>query len=743
MDTQFKKSILNHTKDFTAVGNYRTVTRKNGSEIITVADGKISLTRLNSELSKREIANDIPFQPIEILLNECEQLLCLYDAKNVWLFSLNKEGSDINFTVTYKVKLCLDKDENVLQVIFNNVSKFQSEIVILTTREIKSYNINMSLHSPVQRYDFQKECEKNTSSNSYDLMDTIIDPVSICFASCTPNSAFEFENTTTTSTENPQNDLTLFLLTSDASVYKIFPFFPYELSVSNAWLNNLFDSTSLTYNSLNDTSEQLQMMPTVKATALLAKVSNPSSIIIHDTLPTVYRKGKIAGPLSMESFPEELYAFEAIKLVSLPNDLLVIAFNHTVIVFHRNHNGTMLFENQTTEANDVFLLLDTIIFSPDKGDICTLTVHPVTCDSVFITASNGSLIHIDFSQWFEILSIGLTSGDLSEFNKLCQNERLPTEVFLLGKLKLTEEKPIMKTEVALRSHENNIWFAWNARDVYAMIIKEGSSDILSIFLISTSTDSQPQENNASDIEETVEKDENKYKSLLTGEFEKDILPTINTALGKITDINNMMKNFPTIILNEDKATTKELKAVYDLSEYVTSGQLILFRVLTILSERLRAMTEEYHNQLNTYHKITLRKQDIIAKFFRLKGAYEDAIERQTKLNAKMLLLMDDVEKLECKNNMKNISISSQENAYFKELAKIRDFTLKKETELENINQLLDTVKKAEKSVLLENKDAVLKNFHNRRALESFKVQLENQNTFINYLVERLAELSMN
>ncbi|ODQ44318.1 hypothetical protein PICMEDRAFT_74569 [Pichia membranifaciens NRRL Y-2026] len=746
MNSFFKNSIINHSKEFTSSEFYRTVTRKNGSEIITVTGGKITLTQLNTDKSPQiAIAEGLPFEPIEILMNECEQLLCAYDQTNCWLFSLNKEGTSIRFTVTYKVKLDLAENETVLQVVFNNISKYQSEIVVLTTTEIRAYNTNLSLKSPVIRYNFKKEYEKNISSNTYDISDPIIDPVSICFASCPPNSVFEFEDAGYFSGNTPQNDLTLFLLTSDASVYQIFPFFPYELSASKEWLGDLFDSTSILFKSKSDSIEQFEMMASVKVSALLSKASNPASIEISDALPSIYRKGKITGPLSMESFPEDLYVSEAIKLLSLPNDLLIIVFNHTVVVFNRNSKATMIFEDQKIETRDSFLLLDSIIFNKNEGDVFTAMVHPVTRDSVFVVSSNGSLIQVDFSKWIEPLTAGLNTGDLSEFNKLCQTGNLPTEVITLGKMHLSKEKPLT-SRLTLRTHENSIWFSWNTRDVYAMVIKANTLDILSMFLVSTSKASTTE---AADFAETQnekisgnEKDKKSYKSLLLGNYEKDVMPLIKGSLAKITEINSAMQKFPSTILNEQNTTASELKTVHELSELATSGQLILFRILSIITDRLRLMTNEYHNQINTYHQIMLQKEAVVGKFLRLKGVYLDSIERQKKLNARMVNVMSSVEKLESTKNMTNVSISYQENAYFKELARIRDFTVKKESELEEVEFLLTNIKNAEKSVLTENKEVILKNFESRRILEKLKLQLETQDKFVEYLVSLLRNFNI-
>lgn len=741
MTSLFKQSIINHSKDFTASGSYRTVTRKSGFEIITVSDGEIRITNLNKKnfvVGYYSITRNLPFQPIEIIMNGSEQLLCVYDQSHCWLFSLNKEGSNIPFTATYKLDLNLKKNESIIQVIFNNVSKFQAEIVMLTTNEIKSYNINRSLDKPVQRYDFKTEYEQNITSNSYDIGYSIVDPVSICFASCQPNSSMVNELLDDFDHHNPQNDLTLFLLTSDSSIYSIYPFFPYELSVSKEWLADLFDSTSLIFKSTTDNVEQSKLLTSVKVSALLAQSSIPDSIIVKSALPSMYTKGKITGPISMESFSEELYAFDAIKLLSLPNDILVIIFNHSIVAFNRSSSMRMIFEYQKIESDDNLLLLDTILFDGKEGSICTATVHPVTHDSILLIGSNGSLIQVDFSQWMDSLSLGLKTGDLSEFNELCQSEKLPTEVIKLGKMHLFEEKSSLKTEVTLRCYENNIWFAWNTRDVYAMAIKSGDPDVMSIFLISTENNTVDDSEDLNEFEKKKNNNiENHYKSLLVGDFKTEVFPQITESLTKITELNNLMKKFPTTILDEHNTSAKDLKTVHSLTEMASSGQLILFKVLSILSKRLKMMSMEYHNQINTYNSIMLKKEKILGNFFKLKNAFADALERQNDLDVRMAKLMSDTELLESKNKMKSISISYQENAYFKELARIRDYTVKKESEMQDLKKLLDDVKSAELGILMKNKETVLNEFDNRRTLHTLKRNLEAQNKFIEFLVDRL------
>jgi hypothetical protein len=744
MESAFKEKFIERSEDFIFKDVYRTLTRKNGSEIITCLDNRIILTNLNANLNDEsatiELVTDIPFEPIEMIMNKCEQLVCIYDQEHIWAFSLNNEGSNINFSVTYKLDISLAKNEKVLQTIFNNVSRYQSELVVLTTNEIRAYSLNVSLDVPLLRYDFKKEYESNSITNNFDFDfdSSIVDPVSICFASANfqSNSKSNIHN-------NPQDDITLFLLTSDASIYKIYPFFPYELSVSKEWLTDLFDSTTLLFKSSDDDSEQVKLLSSVKISAILSQSKNPQNINIKKELPSIYQNGKITGPLIIDTFSEDLYAFNAIKLLSLPNDIVAIVFDHAIVLFNRNSSYRMIFQNQDFTPDDNLLSLDTIIFDTKQGSVLTAFPHPVTQTSIFVITSNDSLIQIDFSKWMDVLSNGIDTGDLSEFSKLCQSEKLPTEVFALLKMHLPDEKE-NDSDVVYKTHENNVFFAWNTREVYAMVLKSGDPDILSTILVRSAVDNDEDfDTDSNDSNDTSSaKTEAQYELLLVGEYKNEVFPQVKLALSKISEINNAMVKFPTTVLNEEKTTTTDLKTVHSLTELASSGQLILFRVLSLLSRRLKMMTMEYHNQINTYHCVMLKKEKIISDFFKLKTAFFEASKRQEKIMTKMSKIMADTELLESKSNTKSISISYQENAYFKELARIRDFVVRKETELEQLNNLVNNVKSLELSFLLKNKEEVLKDFSSRKSLESLKQNLEVQSTFIGHLTERLNELNL-
>ncbi|TID23843.1 hypothetical protein CANINC_003135 [Pichia inconspicua] len=721
----FKDAIEKHSYAFYHSKPFRTLTRKHGSEIITVSDGKIILTVLGlpegDNRSTIELASDLTFDPIEIVMNESEQLLCVYDNKNIWVYTLNEEGSLIDHTIKYKINLFLESDDHILQVIFNNVSKYQSEIVALTTKKIMAYDINQSsLHRVIP-------FSMATIFDAFDCQ--VIDPVSICFASAYTEGT----------KNNPQNDLTLLLLTSDASLYKIYPFFPNELCVSRQWLTDLFDSTTMVFNSIEDEQIQTEFMDSLEITALLYKAEDPQSIRVKSLIPRNLREAKIAGPICIEIFPDELYSYNATKILPFPNDIIAVVFDQAIVLFSRAVSLKMICSKKI-ETDESIQLLETIFINSEQGSILTANIHPVTFDSLFVLASNGAILQLDFSLWMSSLTKGLETGDLSEFIELCQNERLPTDVINLGKTNIIEEKKSL-VSYHVRSRENNLFFAWSTTDVYCMYAKQGKNDVVTVVQVSSTTDTGVDEDDKTqDTKDSS--DTRKYRSLLVGTFDVEVLPQLQKSLAKIAELNQLVRKLPTTIIDEKKATVDDLKLTHQLVDLISTGQLILYKTVTLLSNRLKMMVLEYQNQINTYHQVLLKKDRILKNFLKLKATYSKICDKQDQLLVRLANAVKNTEILESKSNSKSLSISYQENAYFKELARMKDFVLRQESELQSLTDLLNDVKNAETSIINSRRLEVINSSGSKRTIESLKRQLEEQGVFISHLSDKLRALTI-
>ncbi|OWB72308.1 hypothetical protein B5S31_g2015 [[Candida] boidinii] len=254
--------------DYLVTSNdYVTITRSNGSESITISDREISVIDIGEELNGKTIIKldlKLTFDPKSLVFNKTEDLLVIYDDLNINILGLNFTNNKIekNSVKLFNLNSNLLKDEKIIQVIWNNISKSCSELLILTKYSIKVFDVLESFVAPIKLFhlngldppaeettpisseagneaELEEEPIDDIPLNETTVLDfneveaLIQDPVSICFGSSLDDKC------------NPKGDLTLFLLTSDSSIYKIFPFLPSTLSVTHKWTNTLFDYTSI------------------------------------------------------------------------------------------------------------------------------------------------------------------------------------------------------------------------------------------------------------------------------------------------------------------------------------------------------------------------------------------------------------------------------------------------------------------------------------------------------------------
>ncbi|GME94265.1 unnamed protein product [Ambrosiozyma monospora] len=265
---------------------------------------------------------------------------------------------------------------------------------------------SLNLSEPVQIYDFDEEALAATNPGSFDLSagdSSVADPVSICFgspASVPPQSPLKSKNDTSDDKDvNPKGDLTLFILTSNTDVYKIYPFLPQQLSVSQNWISKMFNYYSLSFNAESEAGieNQAQFLPTLKFAVLLSA----PECNVKEQLPPTLQKGKIVGPLLIKPFPEVLYEDDALQLIPMVNDVLTIVTNHSVLAVFDDQSGGMMFENQVVDENDDGMLttLELVIFHDSNCDIDSAFLQPNTIGSLVLTTSGPTLLQVDFSEW--------------------------------------------------------------------------------------------------------------------------------------------------------------------------------------------------------------------------------------------------------------------------------------------------------------------------------------------------------
>lgn len=712
MATYLKSLIEKESRHFTVTDPYITATRKNGLEIITIVNKTIKITNMEEPFTY-DLSTSLSFDPTRIVLNECEELMCLYNESLCEIVCLKPVGTKVTVTSVIKVDIDLTKNERIIEIIFNNISKFQSEIVVLTDKKIDCYDINESTSQPVQSYPFTDD-SKNSAFINNDFDSSIIDPVSITFEKSSES----------------KGDLTLLLLTADASLYCVYPFFPNQMSVSKAWLESLANYHSLLFKMSETVQLQTNLARSFKVSAFLQQTNG--EFYIKSTLPEKYRKGKITGPLAIRPFPDELYGFDAVKILALKSEVLAIVFNHCVTTITFEHSGVMVFEGQKYEPNefDQLLMIEAQVLDEKYGEIITSESHFSEVSLLLTCKTNDiySLIQIDYSKWINKLGFEGEPDDIDEFGAMAEKGTLPTSVMILGNIYTS----------ATNNINHQLWFVWDSKSSYAITIDP--KDIKSCILISLN---DAEDDNFQLIEANKDATQiKKYISYIRGNAIDTFLPAIQEMKQVLSDIKTRMSNVSPASLDINTATAQDLKLVMEGAELTNKAQITLFNTLSVISTRLHDMWLEYQQQINTLFKIRSKKKLMLQAIIHSKTRYIKLLQTQKELQERIGKINGNVGKASHYSRGGILAISYQERQYFNELKVIDEFVNKKLAEVENVKDLLKQVEEAELSAVMKSNTDFFDDFQNRKIINLFKQNLEEKGHFIDYLKDSLAAMKI-
>ncbi|VEU24171.1 DEKNAAC105430 [Brettanomyces naardenensis] len=729
--------VQNNSTLFSSESPYLTYTLSNGLEIYTINDRQIRVTSLNrSTNSSHKLDVHLEFDPIALCANKLEQLLCLYDSNHCHIISINPPGSLISFTTLYKLRIALKSDESIIQVIFNNVSKFQAEIIILTNTRLLCYDINESLDTPVQSYKFSTDTDisssidAETSISANAGFSTLIDPVSISFATSPDDS----------SSSSPEADLTLFILTSDFSIFRIFPFLPANLSVPKDWLLTLFDQSSAQFKSLADLRLQTQFILTLRFARFLFETSG--DIAIKDVLPNEFRRGKIVGPLPITPFFDELYSMDALKLLPLPNDIVCVVANHSLVALSYEHLSFVVFDHQSTiDSHDKFTLVDATIFDSGSTAICNGFVRPPLYDAVLLTTSQPGLVLVDYSDWMKPLSIALQTEDISTFSSLWMNSpTLPTVVTSLGEIKIPSLPSSGTDGIPLTSYQNQLWFAWNENSCLCAALSAHSPGKLTILPIYEGIEEvnehvllmAPQEAESVPLF-------NRYMPLIQGTFVDEVISQLEKSRLQVLKTQRIASQMGNLELDPD--SVEHLHSLQRGGQVMTLCVLSLFESLSAISRRLTQLREELKNQVITLNEIKMRKEYLLPKMKKQAERVESVDERQKKLQERVDILKERFGKIvSSRVEVGDVALSKEEVRFSRFLNSTRDFVLKKEEEYGEVKGVVEDVKGAEREPIIVKRKQLKGDEIAKRRLGEMKEKLEAREQVIDRLGDELGRV---
>ncbi|KAH3666899.1 hypothetical protein OGAPHI_003349 [Ogataea philodendri] len=631
--------------------NYLSYSRLVGNEVVIIENRRIKIVNLVS--GTFYLDNTLDFDPTGLCGNANDDLLCLYDNKKCCVVALNSPGSQIVHTAVYSLQLKLQHKESVLQVIFNRVSKLAAELVVLTTESIHNYDINSSLTSPTHMY-LLRSSSPFGNSGTVD----VIDPVSIAFGSAKD-------------TLNPCGDLTLSILTSDLSIYKIYPYLPANVSVSQEWMDALFDYATMKYNSSKEKEQEVVLM--LKFVMLLSQ-TNGSFSSQSSVLPANLSRGRLSGPLSIQPFPDELYEQDALKLIPLENNLFAVLLNKALVVLFDQQDQPMAFENQNpVQSTGVARVVDCLLFG--SKELVTGFVHPSVPSSLVLTTSVPEIVHVDFSSWWSVLQQSLESNDFSGLASLI-NSPLPTKVDKLGTFTLPAFRLPTLSAVPLATNEHKVTLIWNSIHSYAV----ANTRVYGLFDEDVEMDGQS-------LEPEPLMDEHQYTS---PDLSRQLRATKNTLLRIQKELYNISSN------QSLQPQIKDMNQLYKSSELVNTGLVSVFRTLATTSQKLELMRREFKVQIATLGELELNKTERLAAHDSSKRKLEALSAKQSELDTKVGKLLSTMETIYSQTtNSANAPLTRKETAFAKQLQRMNELVADKEQDLKAVQTYVDGLKDTE------------------------------------------------
>lgn len=724
---------------------YVTYTLSNGSEIYTVSNREITVVSLNrAQNSSSKLDVKLDFDPTAVCVNRNEDLMCLYNSEACHIISINPPASQITFTKVYKLSLLLEKDEIIIQVLFNNISCYQAEVVILTGSRILCYDINDSLVSPVQEYEFIPKKESNSGGaglliNAAMSQSTVMDPVSFCFAS------------DDTSNSSPESDITLLILTSDVSIYRIYPFLPSTLSVEKKWLTSLFDTTAAQYSSINDVSLRLHLNRTLKFTASLANLSG--TIITKSQIPKYYRKGKIIGPLPIEPFFDELYDQNALRIFSLKNGLFCVVLDHAVLCFYYDSRNIVMFEKDSqVPPLDSISVVDTALFDRHFS-ITSGFVKPFTLNGAVLVTSQPGLLYVDYSSWMTYLDQKNNTGGMKQFEEVWMTgDHLPTTVNVLGKIRLVSSNRItpekqsfdinatnLTEPVPLASSLNQVWLAWNKEVCLISALSSSDNNNMTIFCVSA----QPYnvQENKQGPEEYISPsngDISQYVSKMKGDNLKSVMKEHENIERGLLKLRQLAAQFPSKVI--DPTSYEDLSLVQNFNEICTNSTILLFKEFSAISKNLAKMKAELAQQITTLEILRAKQKSILDKAKLQKDKLCEYEQKQERIHNLVHSLKQTCEKImRINSEAKDIDLSEQEVGYVNLLNMVRRFVLEKQDDLKTSSATLKESKEHKNDIIGKAKLEYGNSF-SKRQLKIMKEKLEARKASIATLKSNLANM---
>lgn len=301
----FKRiSVPTESESKSSIKHQKAVTRK-GDEVFFAINSSIRVSKVGSSSSYKllDTQNKIKFSIQGLKINSSGNLLAVYNEHNVIIVSLptsssiNNKDQTLIPTKSFVVASELYSNTEILEVLWNKASRYDSNVVILSSDGfVRSFDPRFSLEKPDLAYDLTSGRFRNVGLNN----DVSENPVSIAFGA----------------TDTLANMLTLYVLDRDGDVFALYPFLPRELSASKDQIEELLNTTIVLAKDIESNGKILEKSNVVNqlrfVMSLWNQVDTSERELRGEKVNHVFKcentmSTSLQGPFSMSPYPDLLY----------------------------------------------------------------------------------------------------------------------------------------------------------------------------------------------------------------------------------------------------------------------------------------------------------------------------------------------------------------------------------------------------------------------------------------------------
>jgi hypothetical protein len=436
-----------------------------GSEVFYGNEQTVYYETLDNSTMTTQLPIDLGFTIVGLQLNDTGSFLTVYSDSMVVIVLLPAPGvlaiaENKPRVKHWRIDLFAQRGETVLKAVWNPVSRFDSELVVLTdANRIYSFDVLANNNvAPDQEITLQLS---DADTSLYGQLEA----VSFCFG-------------------KGEARFSLYVLALDGNVYALAPFVPKTLVLTRLELEALFDRVVLAGIDNRDSPENSIYQKQVKWVSELWKQysysivesrvrsygGEPEEFLVLNR-PNISRAPILQGPFTVQPFPEQLYELEGddIDTFELGPDLMGVGFFLHGGVFLLTLQEEPVVFNWTQNELEMSLSLLEFIQTPQTS--CSISTFSCDPSSIYLQ-SLTNVQRLDLTAWKQELEKAVETGDANLSQQLTViNDLTDKSIPIIGYGVLIDGENNLVTLVLTQKHDVRWLENWTEPNTQPIVSK--------------------------------------------------------------------------------------------------------------------------------------------------------------------------------------------------------------------------------------------------------------------------------